>query len=188
MVWLWWKAFSLISSWDHCQRSSPSRISDTPGAGCDGFIGKFLLESQLNNHTINELFRSMLFLLHILNIFPLIVASFFENESQQSSSTWSVSVWLDHVLTIATELPKECYHDTIYERFVDELKLANPKSCIICSSFLSPGMFCFSLFQNFDFPHCQGVQGKKCSKMTNSDNHTLYLRNHRSGLGMTHGL
>ena len=25
-----WKAFSLISSRDHCQRSSPSRISDTP--------------------------------------------------------------------------------------------------------------------------------------------------------------
>ena len=29
----WRKAFSLISSWDHCQRSSPSRISDTPRAG-----------------------------------------------------------------------------------------------------------------------------------------------------------
>ena len=27
------KAFSLISSWDHCQRSSPSRIFDTPQAG-----------------------------------------------------------------------------------------------------------------------------------------------------------
>ena len=27
------KAFSLISSWDHCQRSSPLRISDTPRAG-----------------------------------------------------------------------------------------------------------------------------------------------------------
>ena len=27
------KAFSLISSRDHCQRSSPSRISDTPWAG-----------------------------------------------------------------------------------------------------------------------------------------------------------
>ena len=27
------KAFSLISSQDHCQRSSPSRISDTPRAG-----------------------------------------------------------------------------------------------------------------------------------------------------------
>ena len=27
------KAFSLISSWDHCQRSSLSRISDTPRAG-----------------------------------------------------------------------------------------------------------------------------------------------------------
>ena len=26
-------AFNLISSWDHCQRSSPSRISDTPWAG-----------------------------------------------------------------------------------------------------------------------------------------------------------
>ena len=26
------KVFSLISSWDHCQRSSPSRISDTPRA------------------------------------------------------------------------------------------------------------------------------------------------------------
>ena len=25
------KALSLISSWDHCQRSSPSRISDTRG-------------------------------------------------------------------------------------------------------------------------------------------------------------
>ena len=68
------KVFSLISSRDHCQRSSPSQISDTPQAGCDGFIGKFLLESQLNNHTINELFCNMLFLLHILNIFPLIVA------------------------------------------------------------------------------------------------------------------
>ena len=46
MVWWWWwwiifvvwltderRAFSLISSRDHCQRSSPSRISDTPGAG-----------------------------------------------------------------------------------------------------------------------------------------------------------
>ena len=29
----WWKAFSLISSRDHCQRSSPSRISDTLRAG-----------------------------------------------------------------------------------------------------------------------------------------------------------
>ena len=28
-----WKAFSLIFSWDHCQRSSPSEISDTPQAG-----------------------------------------------------------------------------------------------------------------------------------------------------------
>ena len=28
-----WKAFSLISSRDHCQRSSPPRISDTPRAG-----------------------------------------------------------------------------------------------------------------------------------------------------------
>ena len=28
-----WKAFSLISGRDHCQRSSPSRISDTPWAG-----------------------------------------------------------------------------------------------------------------------------------------------------------
>ena len=27
------KAFSLISSRDHCQRSSPSRISDTPRVG-----------------------------------------------------------------------------------------------------------------------------------------------------------
>ena len=27
------KAFSLISSHDHCQRSSPSRIPDTLGAG-----------------------------------------------------------------------------------------------------------------------------------------------------------
>ena len=27
------KAFSLISSWDHCQRSSLLRISDTPRAG-----------------------------------------------------------------------------------------------------------------------------------------------------------
>ena len=26
----WQKAFSLISSWDHCQRSSPLRISNTP--------------------------------------------------------------------------------------------------------------------------------------------------------------
>ena len=29
----WRKAFSLISSRNHCQRSSPSRISDTPRAG-----------------------------------------------------------------------------------------------------------------------------------------------------------
>ena len=29
----WRKAFSLIFSRDHCQRSSPSRISDTPRAG-----------------------------------------------------------------------------------------------------------------------------------------------------------
>ena len=29
----WRKALSLISSQDHCQRSSPSRISDTPLAG-----------------------------------------------------------------------------------------------------------------------------------------------------------
>ena len=29
----WQKAFSLISSWGHCQRSSPSRISNTPRAG-----------------------------------------------------------------------------------------------------------------------------------------------------------
>ena len=28
----WSKVFSLISSWDHCQRSSPSRISDMPRA------------------------------------------------------------------------------------------------------------------------------------------------------------
>ena len=27
------KVFSLISNWDHCQRSSPSRISDTLRAG-----------------------------------------------------------------------------------------------------------------------------------------------------------
>ena len=36
-LFLWYgcrrKAFSLISSQDHCQRSSPSRISDTPQAG-----------------------------------------------------------------------------------------------------------------------------------------------------------
>ena len=45
LSWRWWmmnyfcgmvdqrKMFSLISSWDHCQRSSPSQISDTPQAG-----------------------------------------------------------------------------------------------------------------------------------------------------------
>ena len=27
------KAFNLISSWDHCQRSTPSQISDMPRAG-----------------------------------------------------------------------------------------------------------------------------------------------------------
>ena len=27
------KVFSLISSWDHCQRSSPLQISDMPRAG-----------------------------------------------------------------------------------------------------------------------------------------------------------
>ena len=27
------KVFSLIFSWHHCQRSSPSEISDTPQAG-----------------------------------------------------------------------------------------------------------------------------------------------------------
>ena len=27
------KVFSLISSWDHCQRSSPLQICDTPQAG-----------------------------------------------------------------------------------------------------------------------------------------------------------
>ena len=39
------KAFSLISSREHCQRSTPSPISDTPQAGfepaqnlCSGFI------------------------------------------------------------------------------------------------------------------------------------------------------
>ena len=29
----WRKGFSLISSWDHCQRSSPSQISDMLQAG-----------------------------------------------------------------------------------------------------------------------------------------------------------
>ena len=29
----WRKVFSLIPSWDHCQRSAPSRISDMPWAG-----------------------------------------------------------------------------------------------------------------------------------------------------------
>ena len=29
----WWKAFSLISSRDHCQRSSQSQISNMPRAG-----------------------------------------------------------------------------------------------------------------------------------------------------------
>ena len=32
------KAFRLISSRNHCQRSSPSRISDAPWAGCSGLI------------------------------------------------------------------------------------------------------------------------------------------------------
>ena len=36
--WWWWRIvfvvcfYSLTSSWDHCQKSSPSRISDTPRA------------------------------------------------------------------------------------------------------------------------------------------------------------
>ena len=34
------KAFSLISSRDHCQRSSPSRISDTPRAGWMVDVGR----------------------------------------------------------------------------------------------------------------------------------------------------
>ena len=29
----WWKVLSLISSWDHCQRSSQSQISNMPWAG-----------------------------------------------------------------------------------------------------------------------------------------------------------
>ena len=29
----WWKALSLISSWDHCQRSSQAQISNMPWAG-----------------------------------------------------------------------------------------------------------------------------------------------------------
>ena len=31
----WWKAFSLISNRGHCQRSSPSRISDMLWTGCE---------------------------------------------------------------------------------------------------------------------------------------------------------
>ena len=45
----WRKAFSLISSWDHCQRSSPSRISDSPQAGFEPALKpKFRLHSTHN--------------------------------------------------------------------------------------------------------------------------------------------
>ena len=37
------KVFSLISSWDHCQRSSPLRIFDTPQAGFESAKPEFRL-------------------------------------------------------------------------------------------------------------------------------------------------
>ena len=40
----WRKAFSLIWSWDHCQRPSPSRISDTPRAGFEPAQSSGLVE------------------------------------------------------------------------------------------------------------------------------------------------
>ena len=39
------KAFSLISSRDHCQKCSPSRISDTPRAG-------FVFVQNLNSESV----------------------------------------------------------------------------------------------------------------------------------------
>ena len=41
-----YQAFSLISSQDHCQRSSPSQISDTPLAGFE--LHRTLVQTQLN--------------------------------------------------------------------------------------------------------------------------------------------
>ena len=62
----WRKVFSLISSRDHCQRSSPSRISDTLRAGFEPAqnLSSGLLEcwpelcSSDNHYITNHYFRS----------------------------------------------------------------------------------------------------------------------------------
>ena len=55
------KAFSLISSQDHCQRSSPSRISDTPQAGFEP-AENLLSWMKLRRHDLKCFFKKGKFL------------------------------------------------------------------------------------------------------------------------------
>ena len=64
----WQKAFNLISSRDHCQRSSPSQISDTPRAGFEpaqnlssGFVEWSCAVVMLHNFMAKKKINNILF-------------------------------------------------------------------------------------------------------------------------------
>ena len=57
------KAFSFISSWGHCQRSSPSRFSETPRAGFESeFRFGWMKLCSSDNHCANLILIAITFL------------------------------------------------------------------------------------------------------------------------------
>ena len=76
-----WKVFSLISSRDHCQRSSPSRISDLPQAGFEPAHQAYRLQKPIDFHWCKNV---------LLELFSLQTCLFFFTKWWNSLKTFVV--------------------------------------------------------------------------------------------------
>ena len=116
------KAFSLISSRDHCQRSSPSRISDTPRAGFEpvqnlssGFVdwNYSVMITTTSQH--NRVLMFVLFATMQKNIFRSFLIN---NFIWRSSGSWrwyvSLTTFFDSPLFIFRFHFFEVYYNTAW--------------------------------------------------------------------------
>lgn len=97
----------------------------------NSFSPKMLWDSFSDDDTVKELFPNMMYLLYLLNIFPISVACVERLFSKMKLIKTRLrnklaQVKLDQLLRIGTESPPDGFDDNVYEYFVDELKKLNP--------------------------------------------------------------
>ena len=102
------KAFSLISSQDHCQKFSPSRISDTPLAGFQPTQNRSSGLVEWNCAVVITTTPRSLFLVQprfLLWIFPLIVLEYFFHESWISLKARSCNLFIWLLIFLLWHIP-----------------------------------------------------------------------------------